>query len=76
MQLNNLADSVNFKVQRKRGEPWPSIEGDPTLQEQYQVLTGIAHRSQVLQAGIRDLSRRLDLLEVAEEREEQLSAAR
>merc|ERR1712156_981063 len=46
------------EVQKKRGEPWPSIEGDPALQEQYQ-------------AGIRDLARRLDLLEIAEEQEEE-----
>jgi len=51
-------ERLREEVQRKRGEPWPSIEGDPALQEQYQ-------------AGIRDLARRLDLLEIAEEREEE-----
>jgi len=51
-------ERLREEVQKKRGEPWPSIEGDPTLQEQYQ-------------AGIRDLARRLDLLEMAEEREEE-----
>jgi len=51
-------DRLREEVQKKRGEPWPSIEGDPALQEQYQ-------------AGIRDLARRLDLLEIAEEQEEE-----
>jgi len=51
-------ERLREEVQRKRGEPWPSIEGDPAFQEQYQ-------------AGIRDLARRLDLLEIAEEREEE-----
>ena len=64
-----------FKVQKKRGEPWPSIEGDPALQEHYQVntlriFTQITHDF-FFQAGIRDLARRLDLLEIAEEREEE-----
>ena len=64
-----------FKVQKKRGEPWPSIEGDPALHEHYQVntvriFTQMTHGF-FFQAGIRDLARRLDLLEIAEEREEE-----
>ena len=31
-------ETLTPKVQKKRGEPWPSIEGDPALQEQYQVV--------------------------------------
>ena len=43
------------------------------MQEQYQVPTGIVDKylGYILQAGIRDLARRLDLLEIAEEREEE-----